>query len=160
MTRKTNYGPLVHAQRARGEATREKMLAAMRTIDRELDEHGLYLEDNGKVTLTEVARRAEVSAVTLRNRHHHQTRDMVRNWLAQLARRGATTKPRARKAARDKISWYEDALRKVNTEALKWRAELAALTQENENLRNQVAMIKNVDGARVIGIKSRRTVDV
>jgi hypothetical protein len=71
MTRTGNYEPLVNAQRARGEETREKMVAAMRTIDREISELGLYAEHNGKVTLTEVARRAEVSAVTLRNRHHH-----------------------------------------------------------------------------------------
>jgi hypothetical protein len=157
--RGANYEPLIKAQRARGEATRKKVLAALRTIEREIDEHGLYPENNGKVTLTEVARRADVSAVTLRNQHHHQTRDIVQDWLAQLKQRAPTTKPKARTATRDKITWYEDALKKVNAEALKWRAELAALSQENEKLCNQIATMKTPDGAKVVGIKSRRTVD-
>jgi hypothetical protein len=157
MTRKANYEPLVKTQQARGEATREKVLAALQTMEREIDEHGLYPENNGKVTLTEVARRAGVSAITLRNQHHHQTRDIVQDWLAKLKRRAPTTKLKARKAARDKITWYEDALKKVNFEALKWRVELAALTQENEKLRNQVVTLKAPADAKVVGIKSRKT---
>jgi hypothetical protein len=65
-------------------------------------------------------------------------------------------KPKALTAARDKIKWYEDALKRVNTEALKWRAELAALTQENERLRIQIANIKTPDDAKVVGINSRK----
>ena len=65
--RRAHYEPLVKAQQARGEATRDKVLAALRTMEREIDEDGLYPENNGKVTLTEVARRADVSPITLRN---------------------------------------------------------------------------------------------
>jgi hypothetical protein len=157
MTRKTNSEPLVKAQQARGEATREKVLAALQTMEREIDKHGLYPNNDGKVTLTEVARRAGVSAITLRNKHHHQTRGIVQDWLTKLKRSAPTTKLKAQKATREKITWYEDALKKVNFEALKWRVELQALTQENEKLRNQVTTLQTPADAKVVGINSRKT---
>lgn len=155
--RRAHYEPLVKAQQARSEATRDKVLAALRTMEREIDEHGFYPENNGKVTLTEVARRADVSPITLRNQHHHQTRDIVQDWLAQLKQRAPITKPKARRAARVTLTWYEDALKKVNAEALKWRVELAALTHENEKLRKKITTLNPTADAKVVGINSRKT---
>lgn len=156
MSGRTSFGSIVATQKAHAESTKERILTAIQTIEREIVERGLYPENKGKVTLTEVARRAGVSAVTLRNKHHHETRGAVQKWLKQLKQRAPTTKATARKVTREKLAWYEDALRKVNAEALKWRAEIAALTEENERLRTQIASMKASNGANVVGIKSRR----
>ncbi len=56
-----------------------------------------------------------------------------------------------------KLTWYEDALKKVNAEALKWRVELAALTHENEKLRNKITTLNPTADAKVVGINSRKT---
>lgn len=159
MTQNRNCDALAKTQRARKDATRERILAALRIMGREIQEQGSYPANGGRVTLAEVARRAGVSAVTLRNPHHHNTRDTVHDWLAQTKLLAPTTKPKARAAAREKIAWFEDALRTMNAEALRWRAELATLTEENQKLRSQIEHMKIAGDARVVGFKSRDTKD-
>jgi uncharacterized coiled-coil DUF342 family protein len=127
----------------------------MEAIERELAEHGFYPANDGKVTLTEVLSRAGVGATTLRNKHHYGTRDLVQEWLRDLSTQKATTKPKARKAASEKIAWFEDALRKVNAEALKWRLERAALNKEIQDLRSQVEKMTGSTDSNVVGIRSR-----
>jgi hypothetical protein len=155
VTTEAKHDPLVKAQRARRDATRESVLAALRSIEQEISGRGFYQENNGKVTLTEVARRAGVGVTTLRNRHHHETRDIVQDWLGALKQRAATTKPKARRATLEKINWYdENALRKTDAEVSKLLEQMEKLTEENKKLREQMASMKSAEGATVVGFKS------
>ena len=155
MSSSPNFEPLIAGQRAKKDSTRERIVEAMRVIEQEISEHGLYPHNDGKVSLTEVARRAGVGSTTLRNAHHHETRERVQKWLKSLGPRAPTTAAKARKASREKIAWYEDALRKVNAEAIKWRTELAALQDENRQLREQINEMEARAGTSVVGIRSR-----
>jgi chromosome segregation ATPase len=155
VTRDGNYDALVASRAAKKDATRNAIVAAMDAIERELAEHGFYPANDGKITLTEVLSRAGVGTTTLRNKHHHGTRDLVQEWLRRLSTQKATTKPKARKAASEKIAWFEDALRKVNAEALKWRTERAALIMEIQDLRSQIEKMRACMGSNVVGIRSR-----
>lgn len=161
MTRGSSYDGLVASRKVTKDRTRAAILEAMKAIERDVAEHGFYPNNDGKVTLSEVLVRAGVGATTLRNKHHHETRELVQTWISKISAAEATTKPRARRAAREKIQWYEDALKRVNAEALKWRTERAALINEIEDLRAQIQSIKASIGSNVVGInangdKSRR----
>jgi hypothetical protein len=155
VTGRSTYDALVSSRKAKKDATRSAVVEAMGAIEIELAEHGFYPKNDGKVTLTEVLFRAGVGATTLRNKHHYETRDLVKEWLKTLSTQKATTKPKARKAASEKIAWFENALKKVNAEALKWRNERAALTNEITGLRKQVEEMKAGEGGNVVGIRSR-----
>jgi hypothetical protein len=143
MTQGTNHDQLVASQKARAQSTSERILDAMKTIESEIAQHGHYLENNGSVTLTEVARRANVSAITLRNKHHHETRAAVLQWLKRLKEKSATTKTESKQVIQKKIAFLENALRKMESEALKWRVEVTALAEENKTLREEIRIYKN-----------------
>jgi hypothetical protein len=61
-------------------------------------------------------------------------------------------------SARDKIAFYEAALRKVHGAALERRAALAALANENRKLREQIATVRTGD-ATEIGLGGRKNRD-
>lgn len=155
MSDRTSHEALVASRAAKKDATREAIVRAMHAIERDLAEHGFYPLNDGKVTLTEVLSRAGVGTTTLRNKHHHATRKLVHDWLKNLSSDKATTKPKARKAATEKIAWFESALKKVNAEALKWRVERAGLLKQIEDLRQQIEKMKASEGSNVVGIRSR-----
>lgn len=148
----SNHEALVRGERARKDQTREKVLAVLRTIEGEIAEHGFYPHNDGKINLQEVLRRAGVCATTLRNPHHHEVRDIVRDWLSQLKGRGApTTKPASRAAAHEKIAWYEEQLKLLAAEALTWRLQKESLMVENQKLPDQIVSFSPEHG-KVIGI--------
>lgn len=126
-------------QRNRKIETEAKILETLRIIEDEINEDGVYPHNHGKLTLAEVARRAGVGESTLRNRHHLETKDHVKSWIKKIATRVPVTKSEAKAASMKKVAFYEDALRKVNTEAMLWREELQALKLENQQLREQLA---------------------
>ena len=159
MTSKSDYEALVRTQKAKKHATHEKVLEAIRAIEREIAEHGFYPANNGKVTLTEVAQRAGIGGTTLRNPHHHDTRKIIQNWLTQLKQSAATTKPKARAVAREKIVWFEEQMKKMNAEALNWRKEVTALTEEKLDLENQIKTMSSSSDTKVVGFKSRANDD-
>lgn len=134
MTR-TDVGSL---QRARKANTHDRLLRAFSKIEAEVLEQGFYSENNGKVTLTEISRRAGLSSTTLRNVHHRPTRDLLKNKILSLGANGAVTTAKAKSAVTDKIAFYEDALKRVNTEAILWRIELRKLREENQELRKRL----------------------
>ena len=96
--------------------------------------------------MTEVAHRAGIDDTTLKNQHHRETRDSARKLLAKLNKSAATTVPKARAVARDKIEFYEDALRKMNAEALKWRLE------QPENKKNDAPQAVKLNAAKLTNV--------
>jgi len=136
----------------------ERAKSAMRTIEAEIKEHGTYPYNNGVLNMTEVCKRAGIGSTTLRNRHHHPIRDSVKRWLDSIEKRAATNLADVHAAHREKISFYEEALRKVNAEAVEWRAEMVILAEENRELREQIANM-TFEKATVVGIKQRKNQD-
>jgi hypothetical protein len=152
MAGKSNHEALVRGQRARKDRTRVRVLAALRTMEGEIAEHGLYPQNNCKINLLEVLRRAGVGTTTLRNPHHHEVRDIAQDWLAQLTGRGAsTTKPATRAAAHEKIAWYGEQSKLLSAEALTWRLQKESLMPENQKLQQQIVSFSPEHG-KVIGI--------
>ena len=136
-----HQGDIQDLQRNRKVETEAKILATLRIIEDEISERGVYPHNDGKLTLAEIARRAGVGGSTLRNRHHLATRIHVKSWLRKIGSQAPVTKRAAMAASAKKIAFYEDALRKVNTEALLWREELQALRLENQKLREQLSVM-------------------
>lgn len=61
--------------------TVEKIKAAMAAIEAEIKKAGFYPENQGRVTIKEVCRRAGVGHSTLKNSAHRETVELVRRWL-------------------------------------------------------------------------------
>ena len=122
-----HQGDIQDLQRNRKVETEAKVLETLSAIEDEINEHGAYPHNDGKLTLSEIARRAGIGGSTLRNRHHLATKKHVKSWLKKIGSHAPTTKRDAKAASAKKIAFYEDALRKVNTEALLWREELQTL---------------------------------
>ena len=138
----TKYqGEIQDLQRKRKAETEAKILETLSIIEDEISEHGAYPHNDGKLTLAEVARRAGIGESTLRNPHHLPTRRHVKSWLKKIGSQAPLTKGAVKAASAKKIAFYEDALRKVNTEALLWREELQALMLENQKLREQLSVM-------------------
>ena len=133
-----HQGDIQDVQRNRKVETEAKVLETLSAIEDEINEHGAYPHNDGKLTLSEIARRAGIGGSTLRNRHHLATKKHVKSWLKKIGSHAPTTKRDAKAASAKKIAFYEDALRKVNTEALLWREELQTLRLENQQLREQL----------------------
>lgn len=132
--------------------TRALVLATLETIEEEVAAHGLYPQNDGKLTLSEVLSRAGLGATTLRNKHHHQTRKDVQDRLKMLAAKNVTTKLKARKATSDKISWFEASLKKANAAVMVVRAELTAKDVIIKKLEKQIKAISDSAPNNVVGI--------
>ena len=153
MTGTSQHAAMVRGQRARKDQTRERIFAALQTIEEELDKHGLYPNNNGKINLVEVQRRAGVGSTTLRNSHHHEVRKVVQDWLTQLKERGKpTSKPATQAVAQGKIAWYENQLKLLSADALTWRIQREALIKENQELRDQIVTFSAEQG-KIVGIR-------
>lgn len=156
MSDKPTADALVRHQKQRKETTLERATSAMRTIEAEIKEHGTYPSNNGVINMTEVCKRAGIGSTTLRNKHHHPTRDIVKRWLVSIEQRAPTSMENMHGVHREKIKFYEEALRKVNAEAVEWRVELAALAEENRELREQIAILPG-GKATVVDITRRKS---
>lgn len=137
MTR--HQGDIQDLQRNRKVETKAKILETLSIIEGEISEHGAHPHNGGKLTLVEIVRRAGVGESTLRNRHHLAIKGHVKSWLKKIGSEAPITKGAAKADSAKKVAFYEDALRKVNTEALLWREELQALRLENQRLRDQLS---------------------
>lgn len=149
---------LIELQARRREETRSRVLTAMQTIDEEVEASGVYRQNDGKLNLAEVSRRAGVGVTTLRNSHHHETRSLVREWLTKYNATEPGPAVTSDSLPHRKISWYEQSLKKMNAEAVKWRVEIEQLRLENEELKRQVRGVGNQAKGRVVGIRSRKDV--
>lgn len=123
---------------ARTEAALARLHQAMRDIEAEIAAHqGVYPFNHGRVTQSELCRRADVKKATLQNPlHKDTTRVGVIRWLdalsVQLAQTRDGTRARVTEAA-DSLAAEVQRL----TQALEVAAQrIAALEAENTALRN------------------------
>lgn len=121
----------------RTQAMLQHLRKAMRDIEAEIAEHhGVYPFNHGRVTQSELCRRADVKKATLQTPlHKDTTRVEVIEWLDRLSVQLAGT----REASRERVTAVADdlaeELRAVQAELAEARAQIAALLEENTRLR-------------------------
>lgn len=120
----------------RTQAMLQRLRKAMRDIEAEIAEHhGVYPFNHGRVTQSELCRRADVKKATLQTPlHKDTTRVEVIEWLDRLSVQLAGT----REASRERVTAVADdlaeELRAVQAELAEARAQIAALLEENTRL--------------------------
>lgn len=124
----------------RTEAALERLHNAMREIEAEvLANHGVYPLNHGRVTQSELCRRADVKKATLQNPvHKDTTRLEIMRWLDTLASRLAQTRASTRErvtAVADQLEAEVQRLTLAHQQAeerlAQARQRIAALEQEN-----------------------------
>lgn len=128
---------LEHAH-PRTEAALQRLRNAMREIEAEVaTHHGVYPFNHGRVTQSELCRRADVKKATLQNPvHKDTTRVEIMAWLDALAARLTQTRDHTRErvtAVADDLSSQVQAL----TQRLHLsQTELTLLREENATLKH------------------------
>lgn len=128
---------LEHAH-PRTEAALQRLRHAMREIEDEVvAHHGVYPFNHGRVTQSELCRRADVKKATLQNPvHKDTTRVEIMAWLDTLAARLTQT----RDSTRERVSAVADDLNsqvQALTQLLqRSQTELALLREENVALKH------------------------
>lgn len=125
------------ASNPRTQAMLQRLHQAMQDIEAEIEaHHGVYPYNHGRVTQSELCRRADVKKATLQTPlHKDSTRVEVIEWLDRLAAQLAGT----REATRERVTAVADdlaqELRAVKAELAEARAQLSFLLEENARLR-------------------------
>jgi chromosome segregation ATPase len=152
MTSTTPHTPSVPASdkaHPRTEAALERLRKAMRDIEAEIAANqGIYPFNYGRVTQSELCRRADVKKATLQNPvHKDSTRVEIMGWLdalsSQLAQSRDSTRERVTAVA-DQLAAELERLTRAN-QTLEQRLADAAqrieqLRQENAGLRNRLGV--------------------
>ncbi len=131
---------VVHAH-PRTEAALQRLRQAMREIESEVEaHHGVYPYNHGRVTQSELCRRADVKKATLQNSvHKDTTRVEIMAWLDVLAAQLTQT----RDSTRERVTTVADDLTmqvKALTQLLHTsQAELALLREEHAVLTQALA---------------------
>ena len=119
---------------ARTEAALQRLHKAMREIEAEIEtHHGVYPFNHGRVTQSELCRRADVKKATLQNPvHKDTTRVEIMAWLDQLA----TQLAHSRDGTRERVTAVADDLTaQVQHLTLACQTAQAQLAQAEERIR-------------------------
>lgn len=129
------------------DATNPRTLAMLQRLQRAMQEieseiaahHGVYPYNHGRVTQSELCRRADVKKATLQTPlHRDTTRVEVIAWLERLSAQLTNTRDATRErvtAVADDLAQELDALK---TQLAQAQARIAALSEENARLRKAV----------------------
>ncbi len=132
---------------ARTEAALERLRRAMHDIEAEVQaNHGIYPFNYGRVTQSELCRRADVKKATLQNSvHKDTTRVEIMAWLDGLAAKLTLTRESTRErvtAVADNLSAeverLSDACQVAQMRLTEAEHLIAQLRQENATLRSQL----------------------
>lgn len=133
----------------RTEAALQRLRNAMRTIEAEVAaNNGIYPFNFGRVTQSELCRRADVKKATLQNPvHKDTTRVEIMRWLdelgAQLTQTREGTRERVTAVADDlaaEVSRLTGAYEEVKTRLTQAEQLIEQLREENAALRRRLAM--------------------
>ena len=118
----------------------QRLQRAMHDIESEIAaHHGVYPYNHGRVTQSELCRRADVKKATLQTPlHKDTTRVEVIAWLERLSAQLTNTRDATRErvtAVADDLAQELDALK---TQLAQAQARIAALSEENARLRKAV----------------------
>ncbi len=123
----------------------QRLRKAMQDIEAEVAQHhGVYPFNHGRLTQSELCRRADVKKATLQTPlHKDTTRVEVIDWLDRLSAQLANTRDATRERVTAVADDLADELRTVKAELAAAHANIAALLEENARLR------KALDGSFV-----------
>lgn len=125
----------------RTQAMLQRLHQAMHDIEAEIAaHHGVYPYNHGRVTQSELCRRADVKKATLQTPlHKDTTRVEVMAWLDRLSLQLAET----RDAARERVTAVADdlaqELQRMQRELAQAQARIAELVAENTRLRQALS---------------------
>ena len=130
-----------NATHPRTQAMLQRLHQAMHDIEAEIAAHqGVYPYNHGRVTQSELCRRADVKKATLQTPlHKDTTRVEVMAWLDRLSLQLAET----RDAARERVTAVADdlaqELQRMQRELAQAQARIAELVAENTRLRQALS---------------------
>ena len=133
-----SHDPAIHP---RTQAMLQRLHQAMHDIEAEIATHqGVYPYNHGRVTQSELCRRADVKKATLQTPlHKDTTRVEVMAWLDRLSLQLAET----RDAARERVTAVADdlaqELQRMQRELAQAQARIAELVAENTRLRQALS---------------------
>jgi len=142
--------PATNAEKSnpRTEAALQRLRNAMRTIEAEVAaNNGIYPFNFGRVTQSELCRRADVKKATLQNPvHKDTTRVEIMRWLdelgAQLMQTREGTRERVTAVADNltaEVSRLTDAYEEAKTRLVQAEQRIEQLQEENAALRRRLA---------------------
>jgi hypothetical protein len=161
MTNRNTGAALIEHAHGRSEEVRVKLRDAMKKIELEIDENdGIYPLQGGRLSLSEVCRRAGVHKVTLQGPNHRDTsKTDVEAWIKRIKNTLITGRKTVRKKVTERANdWeakYKDLARKFNEMyaievlakdkiILELREKLGPLEEENIMLRAELSLGKVV----------------
>jgi hypothetical protein len=118
----------------------QRLHKAMHDIEAEIAaHHGIYPYNHGRVTQSELCRRADVKKATLQTPlHKDSTRVQVLQWLDGLATQLTQTRDATRERVTSVADQLEAEVKALRAELAAARQQVAQLQQENESLRQRV----------------------
>lgn len=131
-----------HGGHPRTEAALKRLRLAMSTIEAEIDAHGgNYPYNHGRMSQSELCRRADVKKATLQNPvHRDSTRAEVMDWCEQVNARLMLAKDAARlDTGAEPASTGENALRQERDEL---KRQLDAAMQQIAELKQEAAGLR------------------
>jgi hypothetical protein len=158
---KTAGEMLIQYAHGRTDDVRKKLREAMKAIDLDIEKNeGIYPFQGGRVSLSEVCRRAGVHKVTLQGpSHRDSTKPMLQAWLAGLKSKLITGRKIVRKTVTSRAdnweSMYRDVANKFNEmyaidvigrdkELARLRERIVELEADNLMLRSDLSVGKVV----------------
>ncbi|WP_171237093.1 hypothetical protein [Ruegeria sp. HKCCA6837] len=154
-----NSAPLKDYHANRSKRARDGIIDMMKQIDTEISARGYYCDPKDPdrplgLSMAEVLRRSGLGVNYLRNERHLDLREHVKAWLKNHKRSDTAAKRKSKKARRDAISFLQEAIRVMSSEAQSWLIEKEKLQTKIDNLEADIRNIR--DSGNVVGIGSRK----
>lgn len=130
-----------HANHPRTQAMLQRLRQAMHDIETEIAaHHGVYPYNHGRVTQSELCRRADVKKATLQTPlHKDTTRLEVLAWLERLSLQLSGTRTAARERVTAVADDLAEALQRVQQELAQAQTRIAELLADNARLRQALS---------------------
>jgi hypothetical protein len=131
-------------------STQDRCKQAMSAIERDVAAHGgVYPFNDGRITVQEVLRRANLSKAALEKAHHRVLKEAVTDWVALSSRKIARGVKSIRKVvtqrvddANDQVRQIQQAWAEAELEYIDAQLEIARLTRDNAALRREVDTLR------------------
>ena len=142
--------PVTEKVNARTEAALARLRRAMREIEEDVRQNdGVYPLNHGRVTQSELCRRADVKKATLQNSvHKDTTRVEITAWLDELNAKLVQTRTAVRERVTERAEGLNErltlaakALESAEVELEALRARVKILERENAELKMKVGIV-------------------
>ncbi|MBB5358621.1 hypothetical protein HDE76_001837 [Rhodanobacter sp. ANJX3] len=157
-------GIIKHAK-LRSETIQSRITTALRAIEIDVENNdGIYPYNGGRLSQSEVCRRAGVHKVTLQGKSHkNSTRAEVEKWLAQIKRSLLSGQKVVRHSVTQRVDYWKHRYLQIaqwvdhyHLEQASYLTTIAQLEKQNTDLQFEVAKLqKALSNGTVVSIKKR-----